>query len=121
MNILINTLSVLVAIEFFYIMFLETFATTSKVTGKTFSMTSADLANKKVQMLFKNQGIYNGLIGIGILYAVIFTTNSRALLIPIMVYIGLVGLYGSLSSGNKMIVVKQAGLAIITLILMLLS
>lgn len=121
MNILINTLSILVAIEFFYIMFLETFATTSKATGKTFSMTAKDLANKKVQMLFKNQGIYNGLIGIGILYAVIFTANSRILLIPMMVYIVLVGLYGSLSSGNKMIVVKQAGLAIITLILMLLS
>lgn len=36
----------------------------------------------------------------------------------IMLYITIVGLYGSIPSGNKLIVFKQAGLAILTIILL---
>lgn len=116
MNILIVIFSLLVALEFFYIMFLETFATLSNATGKVFNMNEADLNNKNVQLLFKNQGIYNGLIGLIILYANLYASNPKELLSIIMIYIILVGLYGSYSSGNKLIVIKQSGLAIITLL-----
>ena len=43
-------------------------------------MTSEDLQNKNVQVLFKNQGVYNGLIGIGILYALFVSTTRVELL-----------------------------------------
>ncbi|MFP1610805.1 DUF1304 domain-containing protein [Leuconostoc suionicum] len=94
----------MVGLEFFYSMFLGTFATISKATSKTYNLSSEELANKNVQVLFKNQGICNGL-----LYYIIFF---------IMLYITIVELYGSIPSGNKPIVFKQAGLAILTIILL---
>lgn len=57
MNTLIIILSILVALEFFFIMYLETFATTSSRTAKTFSMSKDDLENEKIRTLLKNQGI----------------------------------------------------------------
>lgn len=121
MNLLITILSVLVALEFFYIMYLETLATTSSNTAKTFSMSQADLQNKKIQTLLKNQGVYNGLIAVGILYSLFFTHNYHNTLLAIMIYIILVALYGSFSSGNKSIFFKQGTLAVIVAILLLLN
>ena len=119
MNILIVILSVLVALEFFFIKYLETFATTSSRTAETFSMSKDDLQNEKVNTLLKNQGIYNGLIGVGILYLLIFTQNYNNSLFAIMLYIILVALYGSFSSGNKSIFFKQGTLAVIVVVLLL--
>lgn len=119
MNILIVILSVLVSLEFFFIMYLETFATTSSRTAETFSMSKDDLQNKKVNTLLKNQGIYNGLIGVGILYLLIFTQNYNNSLFAIMLYIILVALYGSFSSGNKSIFFKQGTLAVIVVVFLL--
>lgn len=119
MNILIIIFSVLVALEFLFIMYLETFATTSSRTAETFSMSQNDLENKKVNILLKNQGIYNGLIGVGILYLLTFTQNYNNSLLAIMLYIILVALYGSFSSGNKSIFFKQGTLAAIVAILLL--
>ncbi|MBJ7654435.1 DUF1304 domain-containing protein [Weissella confusa] len=119
MNILIAILSILVALEFFFIMYLETFATTSSCTAETFSMSKDDLQNEKVNTLLKNQGIYNGLIGVGILYLLIFTQNYNNSLFAIMLYIILVALYGSFSSGNKSIFFKQGTLAVIVVVLLL--
>ncbi|CAH1856498.1 DUF1304 domain-containing protein [Convivina praedatoris] len=117
MTYLINILSIVVAIEFFYIMYLETFATQSKRTGRVFDMSSEKLADKNIQTLFKNQGIYNGLLGIGIIYSMFLLPS---MLLPIMIYIIAVALYGSFSSGNKSIVFKQAGLAMVVTLLLLL-
>lgn len=121
MNTLIIILSILVALEFFFIMYLETFATTSSRTAKTFSMSKDDLENEKISTLLKNQGIYNGLIGLGILYLLIFTKNYNGGLLAIMIYIILVALYGSFSSGNKSIFFKQGTLAVIVAILLLIQ
>ena len=119
MNILIVILSVLVALDFFFIMYLETFATTSSRTAETFSMSKNDLQNEKINTLLKNQDIYNGLIGVGILYLLIFTQNYNNSLFSIMLYIILVALYGSFSSGNKSIFFKQGTLAVIVVVLLL--
>lgn len=58
MNILIVILSALVAFEFFFIMYLETFATTSSRTAETFSMSKDDLQNEKVNTLLKNVKVF---------------------------------------------------------------
>lgn len=121
MRILIAVLSTLVALEFFFIMYLETFATKSARTAKTFSMSRDDLANEKINTLLKNQGVYNGLIGVGILYLLIFTQNYNSTLLAIMFYIILVALYGSFSSGNKAIFFKQGSLAVIVAVLLLIQ
>jgi len=102
-------------------MYLETVATTSKNTAKTFNLADNDIQNKKIQTLLKNQGIYNGLISVGILYSLFFTHNNHSSLLAIMIYIILVALYGSLSSGNKSIFFKQGTLAVIVAALLLLS
>lgn len=121
MRILIAVLSTLVALEFFFIMYLETFATKSSRTAQTFNMSKDDLANEKINTLLKNQGVYNGLIGVGILYLLIFTQNYNGSLLAIMIYIILVALYGAFSSGDKAIFFKQGSLAMIVSVLLLLQ
>lgn len=114
MNIVTKILSVLVALEFLYIFYLETVATTSDRTSKVFGLTTDELGQKNVSVLFKNQGVYNGLLSILILLSV-FAFASKTAVICLMVYIILVALYGSVTSNPK-IILMQGGLAILTLI-----
>ena len=80
-------------------------------------MEEEELRRSSVMILFKNQGVYNGLIGVLILIA-IFVVPSITWLVLLLAYIILVALYGSLTS-DKMIFLKQGGLAILTLISLL--
>lgn len=116
MSMITTILGSLVALEFFYIFYLETIATTSSNTARVFKM-EEELSRPSVNTLFKNQGVYNGLIGVLILIA-IFVVPSITWLVLLMAYIILVALYGSLTS-DKMILLKQGGLAILTLITLL--
>ena len=113
MSIFTSFLASLVALEFFYIMYLETFATASKITARVFNMTQEELERESVNTLFKNQGVYNGLIAVLVLLAV-FTQDLFWLAI-FMIYIILVAVYGAMTSDLK-ILFKQGGLAILTLI-----
>ena len=115
MSVLKTILVILVALEFFYIMYLETLATQSAKTSQVFGMSQEKLGQKEINTLFKNQGIYNGLIGLGLLYGLIFNTS---IILPILLYIILVAAYGAYSSNPK-ILLMQGGLAIITAILYL--
>ena len=111
MSIIIKIFACLVALEFLYIMYLETFATTSAKTSQVFGMEKEELERKSVNTLFKNQGIYHGL-------AVFAFGNVTALMI-LMAYIILVAIYGGITSNPK-IILMQGGLAIITLVLCIL-
>ncbi|WP_093624146.1 DUF1304 domain-containing protein [Limosilactobacillus gorillae] len=113
MQIIINVFATLVALEFLYIMYLETFQTTSKQTARVFDMTQAELARPSVNTLFKNQGVYNGLIGVLLLVG-LYLVPSRIMVVSLLIFIVLVAAYGSLTS-NKTIIWRQGGLAIITL------
>lgn len=106
-------LTVLVAFEFFYIMYLETIATTSVKTSKTFNIKQEDLKDKNLNILFKNQGVYNGLLGIGLIYGLLF---NQGVVVPILVYIVSVATYGAITS-NKKIILTQGGLSILALVL----
>jgi len=114
MNLLTKILAVLVALEFFYIFYLETLATDSAKTSDVFGMTREDLRQKNVNVLFKNQGVYNGLLAVLILLAV-FAFASKIAVVCLMIYIVAVALYGSITSNPK-IILMQGGLAILTLI-----
>ena len=57
-------LAVLVAAEFCFIFYLETIAMTSARTAEVFNMTQEELSRDSVSTLFKNQGVYNGLIAV---------------------------------------------------------
>jgi len=113
MSVFTLILASLVALEFFYIMYLETIATTSAATARVFGMSQEELEQKSVNTLFKNQGVYNGLIAVLVLLAA-FTQDSFWMAI-FMIYIILVAAYGALTSDPK-ILLKQGGLAILTLL-----
>lgn len=115
MNIIVKIAAVLVALEFFYILYLETFATSSEKTSKVFGMSQEELKRDSVNTLFKNQGVYNGLLAVLILLAV-FVFGSIPALRILMGYIILVAAYGSITSSSK-IILMQGGLPIITLLL----
>ena len=114
MTVITTILAALTALEFFYIMYLETIATTSEKTSKVFGMDREELERKSVNTLFKNQGIYNGLIAVLILLA-LFVFVSKTAVMVLMGYIILVALYGSITSNPK-ILLMQGGLAILTLV-----
>ncbi|HCY9175806.1 TPA: DUF1304 domain-containing protein [Staphylococcus aureus] len=120
MNIISIILIIFVALEFFYIMYLETFATTSRKTSETFNISiSVDkLKDKNINVLLKNQGVYNGLIGVLLIYSLFFSSNSKEICAAILVYIIGVAIYGGLSS-NISIFFKQGTLPVLALISML--
>ncbi|MDY2775332.1 MAG: DUF1304 domain-containing protein [Streptococcus infantarius] len=113
MSIITLILAALVALEHFYIMYLETFATQSKATARVFNMSEEELQRDSVTNLFKNQGIYNGLIAVFLLYG-IFTGNATVVVI-FLLNVVLAALYGSVTADRK-IIIKQGGLAILALL-----
>ncbi|SER93946.1 Protein of unknown function [Streptococcus gallolyticus] len=75
MSLITIILSLVVALEHFYIMYLETVATQSPATAHVFGLSQEELERESVSNLFKNQGVYNGLIAVFLIYG-IFTANA---------------------------------------------
>ena len=118
MSILSIILVTLVAMLFFYIMYLETFATDSESTSRVFNITQEELRKTSLNTLFKNQGVYNGLLGVALLYGTFLSKNPVEIVAVLLVYIILVAIYGGLTSDKK-IILKQGGLPILALLSLL--
>ena len=113
MSTLTTILAILVALEHWYIMFLETIVTSSESTSRVFGISIDQLKNKTIATLLKNQGVYNGLIAVLLLVAV---WQQDLLWTRLLLgYVILAALYGSLTS-KPIIILKQGGLAILGLI-----
>ena len=78
MSLLTIILASLAALEHLYIFYLESIRTTSDTTSRVFNMDKEELARPSVTSLFKNQGIYNALIGAFLLYGLFVSKNSRS-------------------------------------------
>ena len=117
MSVLATILVVLTALEFFFIFYLETIATASEKTAQTFGMTVEELKRDSVNTLFKNQGVYNALIGI-LLLIELFALHSKVSVLLLLGFIILVAAYGSVTSNPK-IILKQGGLAMVAFVLVL--
>ena len=76
------------------------------------------LKDENVNVLLKNQGVYNGVIGLLLLYGVIFASHPKEMVALLLIYIIIVAIYGGLTS-DKSIMIKQGGLPIITLLSLL--
>lgn len=123
MSILSTILVTLVAMLFFYIMYLETFATDSESTSRVFNIPQEELRKTSLNTLFKNQGVYNGLLGVALLgvallYGTFLSKNPVEIVAMLLVYIILVAIYGGLTSDKK-IILKQGGLPILALLSLL--
>lgn len=113
MSILTKVLAILTGLEFIFIFYLETLATSSKRTAKVFHMEERELSRDSVSTLFKNQGVYNLLIGV-LIFVSLYLKDARLLML-LDVYIIIVAIFGSLTS-SKDIILKQGALAILTMI-----
>ena len=100
---------------FLYIMLLETFMTDSESTARVFKMTVRDLRGKNLNTLLKNQGIYNGLLGIALLYGTYRPGGNMELSVVVLSMMFLVAVYGGFSS-DKSILLKQGGLPFLSLV-----
>ena len=116
MSIIITILTALVALEFVYIFYLETLQTTSEATSRVFNMSVETLKNANITTLFKNQGVYNLMIAVGLVFRLI--VGSKELVGFLLFNIIVVVVYGGLTSQIS-IIWKQGGLAIVTFILLL--
>lgn len=114
MSTLTIIIATLTALEHFYIMYLETLATQSNMTGKIFSMSKEELSYLPVIKLFNNQDVYNGLIGLFLLYGLYISQNQEIVAI-FLINVLLVAVYGALTVDKK-ILLKQGGLPILALL-----
>lgn len=111
-------LTTIVALEHFYIFYLESIATQSDATSRVFNMEKEELAHPSVSLLLKNQGIYKALLGVFLLYGIYFSQNLEIVTIFVLFVIG-AATYGSLTADKK-IILKQGESAILALISILL-
>lgn len=118
MSIISIILVILSALECFYIMYLETVITTSEKTSLTFGVERDELGRETVTSLLKNQGVYNGFIGLILLYAVTFANAKVEISAIMLTYIVAMALYGGYTVDKK-IVIKQGLLPFIALISLL--
>lgn len=114
MDITFMILATLVAVEYIYIMCLETIFSKSRTTAHTFSMDVEELSRLSVSTLFKNQGVYNLLLAVLILIAV-WVTNDLFWARCLLTYVALVAIYGGFTS-SPTIILKQGAPALVALI-----
>ena len=121
MHILAQTLVALIALEHFYILWLEMFMWTKPLGRKTFSALPSDLF-EKTKALAANQGLYNGFLAAGLVWSIVVTDAewSRNIALFFLSCVAIAGVYGSLTAMKK-IFFTQALPALIALIVLLLS
>ena len=101
-----------VALEHIYFMILEMFLWTTPKGIKTFGLKSREFA-EDTKVLAANQGLYNGFLAAGLIYALIFNIEEAAILFLIFVVIA--GVYGAYSTKKTKLFLVQAVPAIIAL------
>lgn len=100
---------------FLYIMVLETFLTDSRLTARTFNMSIDELRKPALNTAMKNLGVYNGLVGAGLLYALLFSPDGREVAAVFFAFGLVVAIYGAISSQFS-ILFKQGTLPLLGLV-----
>ena len=104
---------------FLYIMVLETFLTDSRLTARTFNMSIDELRKPALNTAMKNLGVYNGLVGAGLLYALLFSPDGREVAAVFFTFGLVVAIYGAISSQFS-ILFKQGTLPFLGLVSLIL-
>ncbi|ATU05489.1 hypothetical protein BKN14_03500 [Candidatus Gracilibacteria bacterium HOT-871] len=112
MEIFTKILITLVALEHFYILYIEMFAWET-IGKKIFAGALEEKLFSVTKGLAANQGLYNGFLGVGLLWSLYM--NDKNISLFFLGCIIVAGLYGAYKS-SKSIFFKQALPAIITMI-----
>ncbi len=119
MKILQIILIAFVAFEHFYFMILEMFFWTKPKGLKTFGLTKEKAENSKV--LASNQGLYNGFLSAGLIWAIIDTNYSTPLAVFFLSCVVIAGAFGAYSTKNKKLFYVQALPAILALVTVIIN
>ena len=114
MKLITDILVLLVALEFCFIFYLESIKTSSAKTASVFGMEEEELKRPSVDLLFKNQGVYNLVIALMLILGA-FVFHSPLVVLLFLANIIVVAAYGAISSSPR-IFPMQAGLAVIAAI-----
>ena len=117
MNILLTFIIALVAFEHVYFMILEMFYWDKPKGLKTFGLKLEDAKISKT--LAKNQGLYNGFLAAGLIWALIDKSNFEQIALFFLICVTIAGIYGSYTTKKIKLFYVQSIPAIIGLILIL--
>ena len=117
MSIFSTILASLVALEALYIMQLEMFASKEKLEN-VFGLSKEYLSMEETRVSMKNQGLYNGFIGVGLLLSrFFFPVNSQFIgTTMFVIFVIIAAIYGWLSAKNIKILLLQGTPAILALL-----
>lgn len=117
MSIFSTILASLVALEALYIMQLEMFASKEKLEN-VFGLSKEYLSMEEARVSMKNQGLYNGFIGVGLLFSCFFfPVNSQFIgTTMFVIFVIIAAIYGWLSAKNIKILLLQGTPAILALL-----
>jgi putative membrane protein len=107
----------LVAFEHIYFMILEMFFWDKPKGLKAFGQTLE--AAKSSKILAKNQGLYNGFLAAGLIWAIVNKTNFEHLAIFFLSCVAVAGIFGAYTTKNIKLFYVQALPAIVGLLLVL--
>ena len=116
MNLLLTILISFVALEHFYFLVLEMFFWTKPKGIKTFGLESKEYA-EKTKVLAANQGLYNGFLTAGLIWAIIIKDFNVAMFF--LCCVAIAGIYGAYSTKKIRLFYVQAIPAIIALLVIL--
>jgi putative membrane protein len=115
-------MAVIVALEHFFILWLEMFNADSEMASQAFSVPRKLLQDPTVQTLLGNQGLYNGFLAVGILFSlfVVPAAASTGVTLFFLACVMVAAVYGS-ATASKSIIVIQGLPALIAFILVYLA
>jgi len=116
MNTISTILVIFVAIEHFYFLVLEMFLWNKPKGIKTFGLKSKEFADD-TKVLAANQGLYNGFLSAGLIFALI--EKNIQFVFFFLICVTIAGIYGSYSTKNIRLFFVQSIPAILALIVLL--
>lgn len=122
MTLLSSILVMVVALEHFYILYLEMFAIESASAKRSFGLDDAFLSDPKVKVMFANQGLYNGFLAVGMVLSVFIVPVEFRLMASIFFVscVVVAAVYGAMTSSKKILLMQgtPAILALISLLIL---
>ena len=110
----------IVALEALFIMVLEMFLTQTPLARRAFDLSADYLAKKEARVSLANQGLYNGFIGVGIIFSLLVLSGEAQLQMLYFFdgFVILAAIFGALTANKKILITQglPAMLAMIALI-----